>query len=81
MPGYFFSVRDTAKSGIGCTGNRHLNYLAESIFVNMREPRENAKGSSHPMTHVEVGGVIVVGGVTPTQGDGSAVTGRRTPGD
>ena len=37
--GYSDPVRDTAKSGIGYTGNRHLNYLVESIFVNVGEPR------------------------------------------
>ena len=54
--------------------NRHLNYLVESIFVNVGEPYENVKGSSHPMSHMEVGGVIVVGGVTTTLGDGSTVS-------
>ncbi len=73
IPGYFFPVRDTAKSGIGCLDNRHLNYLVESIFVNVREPRKDAKGSSHPMLTGEVGAVIVVGGVTTTLGDGNAV--------
>lgn len=61
IPGYFFPVRDTAKSGMGCRGNRHLNYLAESIFVNVGEPREDDKGSSLPMPAVEVGGVILLG--------------------
>jgi len=71
--GYSDPVRDTAKSGIGYTGNRHLNYLVESIFVNVGEPRKDAKGSSHPIPTGEVGAVIVVGGVTTTLGDGSAV--------
>src|SRR4051794_8070902 len=30
---YLPDVRDTAKSGMGRTGNRHLPYLAESISV------------------------------------------------
>ncbi len=71
-PGYSNPVRDTAKSGIGCCDNRHLNYLVESIFVNVGEPRKDAKGSSHPMPTGEVGAVIVVGGVTTTLGDGNA---------
>jgi len=71
-PGYSDPVRDTAKSGIGCLDNRHLNYLVESIFVNVGEPHENVKGSSHPMSHVEVGAVIVVGGVTTILGDDNA---------
>jgi len=77
-PGYSDPVRDTAKSGIGCFYNRHLNYLVESIFANVGEPQKDVKGSSLPMPTGEVGAVIVVGGVTPTLGDGSTVTGRRT---
>ena len=48
-PDYHFSVRDTAKSGIGCKDNRHLNHLVESIAVNVGEPWRDAKASSPPM--------------------------------
>jgi hypothetical protein len=54
-------VRDSAKSGLGCFGNRYLNYLAEFISVNVGDSYQNAKASSQPMTGKRVGGVIVVG--------------------
>jgi hypothetical protein len=54
------SVRDTAKSGIGCAGNRHLTYLAESIFVNVGGCYRDAKVSSPPMLDSSVGAAIVV---------------------
>jgi hypothetical protein len=59
---YPADIRDTAKSGIGCTGNRHLHCLVEFIFVNVGGSQQNAKASSLPMTVESVGGVIVVGG-------------------
>jgi hypothetical protein len=59
---YPANVRDTAKSGIGCSGNRHLNYLVEFIFVNVGGSDWNVKESSPLMTGRSVGGVIVVGG-------------------
>jgi len=60
-PEYPNDVRDTAKSGIGCTGNHHLNYLAEFIFVNVGGSYQDVKVSSLPMTDTSVGGVIVLG--------------------
>jgi hypothetical protein len=42
---YPTTVRDSAKSGWGCKGNRHLNYLVESILVNVGDPRQDAIGS------------------------------------
>lgn len=58
---YLPDVRDTAKSGMGRTGNRHLHYLAESISVNVGGSRQNGKGSSLPRSVESVGGVIVLG--------------------
>ena len=58
---YPVDVRDTAKSGIGYLGNRHLNYLVESIFVNVGGSRQDVKASSLPMAAESVGGVIVLG--------------------
>jgi hypothetical protein len=61
-PDYPTDVRDTAKSGIGCMGNRHLNYLVEFIFVNVGgSSYRDAKASSLPMPNMSVGGVIVLG--------------------
>lgn len=57
---YPASVRDSAKSGLGCRGNRHLPYLAESFFVNVGDSLQNAKVSSPPMSEVSVGATIVV---------------------
>jgi len=60
-PDYPADIWDTAKSGIGRQGNRHLNYLAEFIFVNVGGSYQDAKASSLPMTGMSVGGVIVLG--------------------
>ena len=57
---YSADVRDTATSGIGLTDNRHLNYLAESISVNVGGSQQNVKASSLPMSAESVGGVIVL---------------------
>lgn len=57
---YPTSGRDTAKSGTGCSDNRHLNYLAESILVNVGGSQQNEKVSSPPMSVVSVGAAIVV---------------------
>jgi hypothetical protein len=59
---YSVGARDTATSGIGLIDNRHLNYLVESISVNVGDSRQNAKASSLPMTDGRVGAVIVVRG-------------------
>ncbi len=61
------------RAGLVVLGNRHLSSFVESFSLNVGEPWKDAKGSSHPMPTTEVGGVIVVGGVTTTLGDGSAV--------
>jgi hypothetical protein len=58
---YLISIRDSAKRGLGFTDNRHLNYLVESINMNVGGFYQNAKVSSPPMTDRSVGGVIVVG--------------------
>jgi hypothetical protein len=73
---YLASVRDSAKSGLGCEDNRHLSYLAESIFVNVGDPRQHAKVSSPPMTVVGVGATIVVRDwENQSQGEGSQSVG------
>jgi hypothetical protein len=59
---YLISIRDSAKSGMGFMDNRHLNYFAESIYMNVGDSYQNAKVSSQPMTGKRVGAVIVVGG-------------------
>ena len=64
-------VRDTAKSGIGRRGNRHLQYLAEFIFVNVGGSYQDVKVSSPPMPDMSVGGVIVLGArESRVQGEG-----------
>lgn len=55
-----FSIRDTAKSGMGCQGNRHLNDLAESTSVNVGGSCPDAKVRSRPMMGTSVGAPIVV---------------------
>ena len=57
---YLLSVRDTAKSGMGCVDNRHLNHLAESLLMNRGGLHQNGKASSLLMSGVSVGGSIVV---------------------
>jgi hypothetical protein len=42
------------------TDNHHLNYLVESISMNVGDSHQNVKASSLPMSDVRVGGVIVV---------------------
>jgi hypothetical protein len=59
---YLISIRDSAKSGLGFIDNRHLNYLAESINMNVGDSYQNVKASSQPMTGKRVGAVVVVGG-------------------
>jgi hypothetical protein len=51
--------RDTAMSGMGCKGNRHLNYLGESISVNVGGSYQAAKVSSPPILDRSVGATIV----------------------
>jgi hypothetical protein len=53
-------IRDTAKSGMGRSGNHRLSYSAESLCVNVGGPRRNDKASSLPMFDVGVGGAIVL---------------------
>ena len=36
-------VRDTAKSGMGVTGNHHLNHLVEFISVNVGGSHQDVK--------------------------------------
>ena len=83
---YLASIRDSAKSGLGCTKNRHLSYFVESIFVNVGGSQQNAKESSPLMSVVRVGGFIVVGaresrvhgeGSQPTEISGAKVVGVR----
>jgi hypothetical protein len=57
---YLASVRDSAKSGLGCVDNRHLTYLAEFIFVNVGDSQQDVKASSPLIFVVRVGGVIVL---------------------
>ena len=58
---YLTSIRDSAESGLGRMDNRHLNYFAESIFVNMGDSQQNLKEGSPPMNVVRVGATIIVG--------------------
>jgi hypothetical protein len=68
---YLISIRDSAKSGLGRIDNRHLNYLIESINMNVGGFYQDAKVSSPPMTDRSVGGVIVVGArESRVQGEG-----------
>jgi hypothetical protein len=56
---YLISIRDSAKSGMGFTDNRHLNDHAESINMNVGDSYQNVKASSQPMAGKRVGAVIV----------------------
>jgi hypothetical protein len=38
---YLISIRDSAESGMGFTDNRHLNYLVESINMNVGDSQQN----------------------------------------
>ena len=58
---YPAGVRDSAESGMGPRDNRHLNYLVESICVNVGGSQQNVKASSLPMSAESVGGIIVLG--------------------
>jgi len=55
-------ARDSAKSGLGCARNHHLNDLVESISVNVGGPSQGAKASSQPIPDSGVGAAIVVRG-------------------
>jgi hypothetical protein len=57
---YPASIRDTAKSGIGCADNRHLNYFAKVIVMNVGDLLCDAKAGSQPMIRAGVGATIVV---------------------
>lgn len=73
---YPASIRDSAKSGLGCRGNRHLLYLAESIFVNVGGSQQDAKLSSPTMPSVSVGATIVIRDwESQSQGEGSQSVG------
>jgi hypothetical protein len=74
---YLISIRDSAKSGLGFGDNRHLNYLVESINMNVGDSYQNAKASSQPMAGKRVGAVIVVGGwENQPQGEGRQSVGK-----
>jgi len=69
---YPAGIRDSAESGLGYIGNRHLHYLVESISMNVGGSGQNVKVSSLPMSDLSVGGSIVVGGwESQPQGEGS----------
>ena len=57
---YPASIRDTAKNGTGCADNRHLNYFAKVIVMNVGDLLCNAKAGSQPMSRAGVGAAIVV---------------------
>jgi len=57
---YPASIRDTAKRGIGCADNRHLNYFAKVNLMNMGSSLRNVKAGSQPMSRASVGATIVV---------------------
>jgi hypothetical protein len=68
---YLTPVRDSAESGKGRAGNRHLNSRVESVLGNVRGPLTNAKVSSQPKWAAGVGAVIVVSGrESRPQGEG-----------
>jgi len=58
---YSADMWDSAKSGLGHSDNRHLNYLVESISVNVGGPCQGVKASSPPIPDTGVGAAIVVG--------------------
>jgi len=69
---YSDDIRDSAKSGMGHKGNRHLHYLVESISVNVGGPCQGAKPSSPAIPDKGVGGSIVVRGwESQPRGEGS----------
>jgi len=69
---YLADMRDSAKSGLGHRDNRPLNYLVESIAVNVGGSYQEAKVSSPRMPDKSVGGSIVVRGwENQPQGEGS----------
>ena len=69
---YPADVRDTAKSGMGRAGNRHLHYLVEFISVNVGGSGRNVKERSPLRTGLSVGGSIVLGArESRVQGEGS----------
>jgi hypothetical protein len=73
---YSVGVRDTAKSGMGHMDNRHLNYLVESISVNVGGSQKNVKASSLPRSAESVGGVIVLRArESRAQGEGHQLVG------
>jgi NADP-dependent 3-hydroxy acid dehydrogenase YdfG len=56
---------------MGRIDNRHLNYFAESINMNVGGFYQDVKVSSPPMTDRSVGAVVVVGGwESQPQGEG-----------
>jgi len=59
---YPTDIRDSAESGLGQTDNRCLNYLVESISMNVGGPCQGAKASSPPIPDKGVGAAIVVRG-------------------
>ena|SRR3989442_8064808 len=61
LPTYLISVRDTAKSGIGCFGNRHLSHSIKFNLINVGGSCQDANVSSPRMPDKSVGGVIVLG--------------------
>ena len=62
---------------MGCVDNRHLNDLAEFIFVNVGGLL--AEVSSPPKKQASVGGSIVLGGwESQPQGEGSQLVGIST---
>jgi len=69
---YPADIRDSAKSGFGHHDNRHLNYLAESISMNVGGSYRDVKASSLPMPDRSVGGSIVLGArKSRVRGEGS----------
>jgi hypothetical protein len=66
---YPLTGRDSAKSGLGHLESHHLSASAEYISVNVGG--SYVEGSSPPMKHASVGGVIVLGGrESRLQGEG-----------
>lgn len=64
---YLAPVWDSAKSGSGCTDNRHLSYLVESIFMNVGGSQRMIRRAVPPMPlenqlAVSVGVAVVVRG-------------------
>jgi hypothetical protein len=73
---YPLPVRDTAKRGMGRTGNHHLNSLVESVWLNVGSASADAKVSRPPRRQRRGGGGVVLGArESRVQGEGRQFVG------